>query len=168
MKVAFLDRDGTIIKDYPDEEWATKSTPEFFPKSIASLKAIQTKGYEIIIITNQYLINDGIITEQQYQRFNKKFIQKLEQEGVNIKAVFYCPHNDGDNCNCKKPKPGLILQALKKYPEIELDKSFFVGDSEVDIGIASYFDLPIYVIQRESLYSKSRRIEDLSDVVLYC
>ncbi len=168
MKVAFLDRDGTIIKDYPDEEWGTKSIPEFFPKSIASLKAIQAKGYEIIIITNQYLISDGIITEEQYQQFNKKFIQKLEQEGIKIKAVFYCPHNDGDNCNCKKPKPGLILQALKKYPEIELDKSFFVGDSEVDIGIASYFDLPIYAIKRESTYSKSKRIEDLSDVLSNC
>lgn len=62
MKVAFLDRDGTIIEDYEDEKWKYVKEPVFIEGAIKALKAMKEKGYEIIIITNQYLINEGIIT----------------------------------------------------------------------------------------------------------
>lgn len=66
MKIAFVDRDGTINKDYPDDDWRFIKEPEFLEGSIEALKEIRKKDYQIIIITNQYLINDGIITLLQY------------------------------------------------------------------------------------------------------
>ena len=67
MKVAFLDRDGTIIEDYEDEFWRNVTEPVFINGSIEGLKKIRQKGYEIIIITNQYLIDEKIISIQQYR-----------------------------------------------------------------------------------------------------
>ena len=67
MKVAFLDRDGTIIEDYEDEFWRNVTEPVFINGSIEGLRKIRQKGYEIIIITNQYLIDEKIISIQQYR-----------------------------------------------------------------------------------------------------
>ena len=100
MKIAFLDRDGTIIKDYRDEEWRNISDPEFLDGSLKALKIITEKGYQIIIITNQYLINDGIITLSQYKIFTEKIIKVAKNDGVDILDVFHCPHSIKENCNC--------------------------------------------------------------------
>lgn len=146
MKVAFLDRDGTIVRDYPDREWVNIKTPEFLEGSIETLKHIKNKGFEIIIITNQYLIGEKIITLEDYQSFNDLFLKTLKQNGVDILDVFYCPHARSENCKCIKPNPGLINQALYKYPDIDLEESFYVGDSLCDMQLAKSFNLKFYGI----------------------
>ena len=113
MKVAFLDRDGTIIKDYRDYEWRNVYEPEFLEGSLEALKIIREKGFQIIIITNQYIINDGIITLSQYRKFTERVLQFVNGYGVEIKDIFHCPHSIKENCNCSKPKTGLIDKALK-------------------------------------------------------
>lgn len=146
MKAAFLDRDGTIVKDYPDSEWASIKTIEFLEGSIEALKYIQNKGFEIIIITNQYLIGEKIIKLEDYQSFNNLFLKTLKRNGVDILDVFYCPHARSENCKCIKPNPGLINQALHKYPDIDLKESFYVGDSLCDMQLAKSFNLMFYGI----------------------
>ena len=137
MKIAFVDRDGTINKDYPDDDWRFIKEPEFLEGSIEALKEIRKKDYQIIIITNQYLINDGIITLSQYMTFTEKLISQLNESGISILDIFYCPHSKKENCDCFKPKTGLIDMALKEYPNIELDKSFIVGDSHSDVELGN-------------------------------
>ena len=66
MKAAFLDRDGTIIRDYPDALWASVSYPAFLPGAIDALKLLRRKGYHIIVVTNQYLIGEGLLSFEQY------------------------------------------------------------------------------------------------------
>lgn len=146
MKIAFLDRDGTIIKDYPDREWANIKTPEFLEGSIDALRYIKKQGFEIIIITNQYLIGEGIITLEDYQNFSSLFLKTLEQNNAQVLDVFYCPHARSENCDCIKPNPGLVNQALNKYPNIDLSKSFYVGDSLCDKELAESFNLTFYGI----------------------
>jgi histidinol phosphatase-like enzyme len=75
VKIAFLDRDGTIISDYPDHEWRNKTEPEFLQGSMQALKQLMDLGYRLIIVTNQDMINDGIITDGQYHRFHKKMLK---------------------------------------------------------------------------------------------
>ena len=82
LKIAFLDRDGTLIKDYPDEKWREIKEPEFLEGSIEGLKRLKEMGYDFIIITNQYLINDGIISLNDYQQFTGKFLKKLKEENI--------------------------------------------------------------------------------------
>ena len=82
IKVAFLDRDGTINKDYDDNVWKNINNPEILDGNIEGLKKIKYYGYIIIIITNQYIIADGIISKKQYQDFNLKLIKLLKKEGI--------------------------------------------------------------------------------------
>lgn len=146
MKVAFLDRDGTIIRDYPDSEWSKIKTPEFLENSTDALQYIKSQGFEIIVITNQYLIGEGIITLDEYKKFSNSFLKTLKQNNVDILDVFYCPHARSKKCDCMKPNLGLINQALQKYPSIDLRESFYVGDSLCDRELAKSFNLTFYGI----------------------
>ena len=146
MKVAFLDRDGTINKDYDDNDWKHINNPEILDGNIEGLKKLKYYGYEIIIITNQYIISDGIISEQQYEDFNRKLIESLKNEGIDILKIYYCPHNDLANCNCKKPKTGMIDNALNDF-DIDLAKSFYIGDDYNDYELAKKFGLDFYGIK---------------------
>lgn len=165
MKVAFLDRDGTIIEDYEDEKWREVENSVFLNGAIEALKKIKQKGYEIIIVTNQYLINDGIITIEQYKSFNKKFLNVLNDNGIKILDIFFCPHSKKENCNCFKPKQGLINKALEKYTKIDLLNSFIVGDSNSDIELGNYFNLKSFGIKLNN--NKCIRVESLKDVINY-
>lgn len=133
MKVAFLDRDGTINRDYPDEVWSKIAGPEILDGAIGGMKHILEKGYKIIIITNQYTIGEGYISVDQYHDFQAKLIKILERHGVSVLDTFYCPHSRVDNCACCKPRTGMIDQALQKYPDIDIAASFMCGDSAGDM-----------------------------------
>ena len=159
MKIAFLDRDGTISRDYPDEVWRQIRYPEILPGSLQGMKHIEEKGYEIIIVTNQYIIGEGHISIEQYNDFNKKVLEQLKENGIAIKDVFYCPHARVTQCDCCKPKTGMIKQALKKYPNINLAESFMCGDSEGDMLCAESMGLKFFGIN-----IGLRRIKDLSDL----
>ena len=156
LKIAFLDRDGTIIKDYPDEKWREIKEPEFLEGSIEGLKRLKERGYDFIIITNQYLINDGIISLNDYQQFTGKFLKKLKEENIDILKIYFCPHNEKDHCHCKKPKPGMIEQAKKDFL-IDMNNSIYIGDSQVDYLLARHFNLTFYGINYNGDNVKSYR-----------
>lgn len=166
IKVAFLDRDGTIVKEYDDNEWINRTEPEFLEGSVDALKQMRKLDYHIIIITNQSLINKGLIKIEEYKKFNKNLIDELNKNGVEILDIYYCPHTKKENCNCKKPKPGMILKACKKY-NIDMEKSFVAGDSESDKGIAEYFNLNFFGINCISKDDKHIKISNLLDIIKY-
>lgn len=147
MKVAFLDRDGTISRDYPDEAWGSVHTPEILDGSIAGMRYLRSKGYEIIIITNQYIIGEGFITLEQYRMFADKLERMLREQGIDVLDTFYCPHARREICGCCKPNTGMIRRALEKYPEIDLAASFLCGDSVNDQKCAENMGLPFYGIR---------------------
>ena len=167
MKVGFLDRDGTIIEDYEDNLWRSITEPVFIDGSIDAIKAIRQKGYEIIIITNQYLINEKIITLQQYNEITDKFIKRLLDSGIEILDIFYCPHSKEENCNCMKPKEGMIKMALEKYPEIDLENSFIVGDSLCDVQLGERLGIKTFGIRLDRSKGKTIKIDSIKDIVKY-
>ncbi len=125
MKVAFLDRDETIVADDSDECWPRVHEPEFVPGAIEALVAFRGKGYQLIIVTNQYLIGEGLITHTQYDTFIAKMLEVLASHGVHVLDVFYCPHRR--DSGCMKPRPGMIEAALAKYSFIDFTHSFLGG-----------------------------------------
>lgn len=167
MKVAFCDRDGTLIKDYPDEKWKDIKKPTLFDDTAKTLIKLNEMGYEIIIVTNQYLINEGYITLRQYNSFNSMFLRRLRDLRVRILDVFYCPHRRDEGCNCIKPNTGMIEAALNKYKTIQLDESFVVGNSKVDIDLAKNFDIKSFSLQIASDYYKNTKIDRLEDLLQF-
>lgn len=165
-KIAFLDRDGTINKDYPDPQWKDIKEPEFLNSAIEGMKSFIENGFEIIIITNQYIINDGIITMQDYLKYTEVFINELKRNCIEILDIYFCPHNDIDACNCKKPKPGLIEQALNNY-EIDISQSIYCGDSACDYLLAKHFNLPFYGINYLGEQKDIIRCSNLLEVSKY-
>lgn len=162
MKVAFLDRDGTINRDYLDSEWRIITVPEILDGSIQGMKYLLKKGYAIIIISNQYIIGEKIISLDQFNAFNIKLLNMLKNYGISVLDTFYCPHARSEQCDCCKPKTGLIKQAMEKYPKIDLSKSFMSGNSVCDLECAKNAGLKFYGINIGNPF-----VKNLSDLCNY-
>jgi len=169
LKIAFFDRDGTIIEDYPDHVWTDIKNPVFLADSIQTLKRVNQEGYEIIIITNQYLINEGFISVEQYNDITAKMLYELSCHKIKVLHVFHCPHGRNEGCYCIKPKTGMIRKAIMKYPNINIDQSFMIGDSIVDAELAINMKMKGFCLGVDS-YSNMKNIyvlEKLKDLLTY-
>ncbi|RLB84066.1 MAG: D-glycero-beta-D-manno-heptose-1,7-bisphosphate 7-phosphatase [Deltaproteobacteria bacterium] len=133
-RVVFLDRDGVINRDSPDyiKDW---SEFKFLPGSIEAIKDLTLNGFAIIIITNQSAINRKLISEDTLKKIHDRMNSIINAHGGKINKIFSCPHIPEDRCNCRKPKPGLIYEAQKRFL-IDLSASSFIGDSSRDIECA--------------------------------
>lgn len=129
-KAVILDRDGTIIEnlDYVHRLEDYK----LIPNAIKGLNIL--KDYELLIVTNQSGIGRGIYSVEDMHKFNKFLVKDLKKHNVNIKKIYYCPHNPEDNCDCRKPKTKLLKDAQAEL-EIDLKKSFLIGDTKTDIEL---------------------------------
>ncbi len=136
MKTVLLDRDGVINKNPPDNGYVCNWKDfAFLPNSQKAIKKLTDHGYEIYIVTNQAGIGRGIFSEQQLADVHRQMLVEIEKFGGKIKKIYYCPHHPNDNCNCRKPKPGMLMRASHEY-NFNLSETFFIGDSISDIQAA--------------------------------
>jgi D-glycero-D-manno-heptose 1,7-bisphosphate phosphatase len=134
IKTIFLDRDGVINKEI---NYLHKIIDfEFIDGVFEACQYIQSLKYEIIIVTNQSGISRQLYTENDYQIISKWMINEFKNNNINILDIFHCPHLPDLGCNCRKPKPGMLLDAKHKY-NINMDSSWMIGDKEVDIIAAN-------------------------------
>ena len=142
----FLDRDGVIVENRANYvlSWADVS---FIPGALKALRRLGSSPYRIIIITNQSAVGRGILTLEQAQEINKRLITVIERAGGRIDAVYMCPHAPWDNCTCRKPQPGLIIDAVNDLG-INLSTSMIIGDafSDLDAGKAAGIPSRILVL----------------------
>ena len=134
-RAAFLDRDGTIIVDK-----SYLSDPEgvvFEKDTVAGMQALIALGYLLIVVTNQSGVGRGMYTLDMVHAVNERVSALLSLHGVNITAWYICPHVAEDDCECRKPRPGLILRAKTDF-DIDLQSSVVIGDkiSDVQLGRA--------------------------------
>lgn len=141
QKAIFLDRDGTIN---PYVGFLTKTEQFELGEGVAgAVKRINASGYLCIVITNQPVIARGEVTEAELEVIHNKMETLLGNEGAYVDAIYYCPHHpdrgfEGErselkiDCECRKPKPGLLLRAAKDF-HIDLEKSWMIGDGERDV-----------------------------------
>ena len=134
MKVVFLDRDGVINKEvgylHKIEDF------EFIDGVFDACLDFQSSGYKIIIVTNQSGIERGYYSEEDFQMVTKWMLNQFKQHNIQILDVFFCPHGPDSNCDCRKPKPGMFLEAREKY-SINMHNSWMIGDKEADIQAAN-------------------------------
>lgn len=133
-KAIFLDRDGTINIDYGYVH--EKDKFKFIDGAIDGLKMLNDLHYTLIIITNQSGIGRKYFTEEEFQKINYYMLEKLNENNINIAKVYYCPHIDEDNCNCRKPKLELFYQAIEEF-NIDTSLSYAIGDKERDLSICT-------------------------------
>jgi UDP-glucose 4-epimerase len=129
-KAIFLDRDGTLNSDpgYIKDP----SAFELFPGVPQALKRLQDAGYLLIVVSNQSGVGRGIIRLRELRSVHEKLDRLLAAEGVRIHHYALCFHRPEENCDCRKPKPKLILDSAERYA-IDLDRSYMIGDKEIDL-----------------------------------
>jgi D-glycero-D-manno-heptose 1,7-bisphosphate phosphatase len=136
----FLDRDGTLMVniDYIHQPEKVK----LFAKTIDSLKKLRKAGFYLIVVTNQSGAARGYFKISDIHAVNRHLQSRLKAQGAYLDAFFYCPHHVkgvvkslAKECDCRKPRTGMVKQALKKFP-IDLAKSYVVGDNLGDVELA--------------------------------
>lgn len=129
----FLDRDGTLNEEmgYIND----LSRLKILPGVAGALKLLKEYGFKLIVISNQSGPARGYFPKELVFEANELLQKRLKKKGVFIDDFFICFHHPDENCTCRKPKPGLILEALKKH-SIDLKRSYLIGDKIIDIETA--------------------------------
>ncbi len=134
IKTIFLDRDGVINKEVG--YLFRISDFEFIDGVFDACLYFQKLSYKIIIISNQSGIARGYYNENDYQKLTEWMLCQFNANGINILDIFYCPHSPESLCECRKPKPGMLIEAEYKY-NISMKDSWMIGDKETDIKAAN-------------------------------
>ena len=133
MKVIFLDRDGVINQDvgylHKIEDF------KFIDGIFKSSKYFQSLGYRLIVVTNQSGIDRGYYQEADFHLLTKWMIAQFGHKEIDILDLFFCPHGPESTCKCRKPQPGMLLQARDRYG-IDMASSWMIGDQESDVEAA--------------------------------
>jgi D-glycero-D-manno-heptose 1,7-bisphosphate phosphatase len=133
-RAVFLDRDGTIIHDraYPRDP----ALVELLPGAANGLTILRERGLLLVVVSNQSGLARGLVTPAEAEAVHRRFLECLAESGITLDGVYYCPHGPGEGCPCRKPTPGLLLQAAEEL-KIDLKRSFMTGDkrSDVEAGI---------------------------------
>jgi len=124
----FVDRDGTIMEDCP--YCSDPKDVKIFPGVPNALRRLKSKGFKLVIITNQSGIGRGLITMEQYRAVEAEVLRQLGA-GL-IDATYFCPDVPGQHSSCRKPAPGMIVEATRQH-QIDLTRSFLIGDKEIDV-----------------------------------
>lgn len=130
----FLDRDGVLIANREDH---VKSRAEvaFEPGAFEALHRLGQTGYFLVVITNQAVVGRGIIRLETAEQIQREVIAEIRCRGGRIDASYLCPHHPDDGCDCRKPRPGMLLRAAKEH-ELDLEKSYLIGDAVSDMEAA--------------------------------
>src|SRR6476661_3524254 len=127
----FIDRDGTIMEDR--DYCSDPSEVKLFPGASEALRRLKSNGFKLVIITNQSGIGRGLFTLDQYRAVESEVLRQLG-EGL-IDATYFCPDAPDQHSNCRKPAPGMVVEAARDH-QIDLSSSFLIGDKEIDVECA--------------------------------
>lgn len=167
QKAIFLDRDGTINKYVGFLREIEQF--ELLPNTSEAIKKINNSGYLAIVVTNQPVVARGEVTFEQLDKIHNKMETLLGKDGAYLDGIYFCPHHphkgfEGEipelkvECECRKPKPGMLLQSAKDF-NIDLSKSWMIGDSDNDILAGENAGcFTARVTEKDSLYDIIERI----------
>lgn len=133
-RAIFLDRDGVINWNRADhvKSWAEF---EFLPRAREGLRQIARLDLAVVVVSNQAAINRRLVKESAVRSIHARMLEEIGQAGGRIDRVYFCPHTPEEQCGCRKPEPGMYLQAADDL-DIDLLRSYIVGDAKADVQAA--------------------------------
>ena len=133
LDTLFLDRDGVINVKLDGRYVKNTDEFEFIIGAETAISKLSKIFNRILIVTNQQGIAKGIMSDKDLGVLHDYMLFELKKKGGVIDKIYYCPHLAAENCSCRKPNPGMIQQAIIDFPEIKVEDSYLIGDSDTDI-----------------------------------
>lgn len=149
QKIAFLDRDGTLIREPPDEQVDRLDKISLLPGVIPALLRIRDAGYRFVMITNQDGLGTDSFPEEAFRVCQAFVLELFASQGIVFREVFVCPHFPEDRCKCRKPLPGHIGDFMRQE-NVDLDASFVAGDRDTDLEFAANLGLTGYRLAQKA------------------
>lgn len=169
-KTVILDRDGVINFDSPDY---IKSPEEWFPipGSIEAIAQLSQAGFTVVLATNQSGLGRGLYTLETLHQIHQKMRDAVAALGGEITKIYFCPHTPADHCDCRKPKPGMLLQIQSDF-QLKNTDMIFIGDSVKDYEAAQAVGCEFILVKTgngtksEKLLKDTPAFENLREVVM--
>ena len=167
LPAVFLDRDGVLIKNIDGDYVRTIAQIELLPGAKAAVAMLAKAHLPLVVVTNQAAVAKGYISEDEAWAIQHE-VESLvtDDQDINLHSII-CPHASADECECRKPKPGMLLEGAEKY-HLDLENSYFIGDALTDIAAAKAAGVrPVFVMtgRGKSEYTKASK-EDVADVII--
>lgn len=160
-----LDRDGVINQDSDDyikspEEWIP------IPGSLEKIASLSREGHRVAVATNQSGVARGLISEENLKAIHEKFILELKKLGGKVECIFFCPHHPDEECECRKPKPGLLFK-IAEHCQADITKAWFVGDSWVDVHAARAAGCQPVLVKTGKGLKTLQSLSGLEDILVF-
>lgn len=129
----FLDRDGVVNRKRPEGSYVTRWEEfDLLPGAAEAIARLNSAGLRVILVSNQRGVAFGLYTVADVDAIHAQLQKALASHGAHLDAIYFCPH-DKNSCDCRKPLPGMFLQAQHDFPSIDAATSVMIGDSSVDV-----------------------------------
>jgi len=132
----FLDRDGTLNEEPPDEQVDRLEKIRLMPGVVPALLELKRAGFDFVMVTNQDGLGTPSLPSEKFELAHRFILELFASQGIDFEAVFICPHFKRDECACRKPKVGMVQQYLNAHP-IDAARSYMIGDRDTDLEFAA-------------------------------
>jgi len=163
LDTLFLDRDGVINVKLDGQYVKNSDEFEFMIGAEMAISKLSKIFNRILIVTNQQGIGKGIMSANDLDVLHEYMLFEVKKNGGVIDKIYYCPHLATESCNCRKPNPGMIQQAIIDFPEIKVEDSYLIGDSDTDIIAGNKMGLITVKVDNE--YTLSKWCDELLSVI---
>lgn len=163
LDTLFLDRDGVINVKLEARYVRNSNEFEFMQGALVAISKLSKLFKRILIVTNQQGIGKGIMTEADLNLLHSFMTSEIGKLNGKIDKIYFCPHLVSVNCNCRKPNPGMINQAIADFPDIDRQNSYLIGDSDSDIEAGNCMNLNTVKVDNE--YTLAKWTAELMSVI---
>lgn len=132
----FIDRDGTLVEEPPDEQVDSLEKVRFLPGVFAALSELKRRGYRFVMVTNQDGLGTPSLPLESFRKPQEFILEAFRSQGLEFEAIFVCPHFKADGCACRKPKTGLVEEYVRAAA-VDLGTSAVIGDRDTDLQFAA-------------------------------
>jgi imidazoleglycerol-phosphate dehydratase/histidinol-phosphatase len=145
--VLFIDHDGTLVEEPPDQQVDSLAKIRFMPGVFAALSELARSGYRLVIVTNQDGLGSTTHPTAAFEQAHQFILDAFRSQGVKFEKVFICPHRAADGCDCRKPRIGLLREFLRDA-QVDLSASAVIGDRDTDLELARNIGVRGLKVQR--------------------